>query len=126
MLLSFDLSMSEDGNNGTMLRTNALSSGMELQLMDDDAHEKRTGRPLEGDARHGSLYRLVPTSRKAPLKPAGQWNTHEVSMQGTRVSVTVSEVQVLDCDLASALKQVNPACRIVLGIHVDDKVSAKP
>ncbi len=62
----------------------------EIQLIDDagkapDLHSS------------GSLYRYVAPSENA-LKPAGEWNTIEVSCVGPKVSVMLNDKKVVDVD----------------------------
>lgn len=64
--------------------------GYEIQLIDDagktpDVHSS------------GSLYRYVAPSESA-LKPAGEWNTIDVSCAGPRVSVVLNGKKVVDVD----------------------------
>ena len=74
-------------NNGLGIRAplegDAAYVGMELQILDDNAAEKKYGQ-LRPAQFHGSIYDVAPAKRGA-LKPAGQWNSQEVACQGRNV-----------------------------------------
>jgi hypothetical protein len=75
----------------------AAFDGIELQIL-DDGHEKYKG--IEPWQAHGSIYGVVAAERGKCLKPAGEWNTEEVTVQGTRVKVVVNGRTIVDADTA--------------------------
>ena len=62
----------------------------EIQLIDDPS------KPLDVHS-SGSLYRYVAPSEKA-LKPAGEWNTIEVTCVGPKLKVVLNGKTVVDVD----------------------------
>jgi hypothetical protein len=65
----------------------AVHHGYEVQICDvqDDYHGT------------GSIYSLSKLTAR-PAKPAGEWNTMEITLKGRRVLVTINGVQVNDFD----------------------------
>jgi hypothetical protein len=101
-VLRFDFKLTPGGNNGVGIRAplagDIAYSGMEIQILDHD-HEKYKGwlKPFQ---RHGSVYDLIPAKADA-LKPAGQWNTEEISANGSRIRVTLNGKLITDADLST-------------------------
>lgn len=97
----FEFKLEPGGNNGVALRWpgkgNAAYTGMECQILDDDAPRYKN---LHNWQRHGSLYGLVP-SKTGHLKPTGQWNSEEIVCNGTKVKVTLNGAVILDTDLTT-------------------------
>lgn len=99
-VLRFDFRLPPGGNNGLGIRLPREGvpavAGMELQIL-DDAHPKYASiKPWQA---HGSIYGVV-AARRGCLKPAGEWNTEEVTARGTRITVVVNGQTILDADLA--------------------------
>lgn len=99
-IFRFDFRMEAGGNNGVGIRAplagDIAYSGMEIQILDHD-HEKYRGW-LKPTQRHGAVYDLIPPIADA-LKPAGEWNSQEIHVQGRRVRVTLNGVLITDADL---------------------------
>jgi len=99
-VLQFDFKLTPGANNGLGIRMppngKAAYTGMELQIL-DDSHPKY--RSLDPWQVHGSIYGVVPAQRGC-LKPAGEWNTEEVTVQGSRVKVVVNGKTIVDADVA--------------------------
>jgi DNA-binding protein YbaB len=100
-VLTFEFRLTPGANNGLAIRApatgNAAFEGLELQIL-DDAHPKYAD--LQPWQVHGSIYGVVPAARDC-LKPAGEWNTEEVTVEGSKVKVVVNghgEVQSLHID----------------------------
>jgi hypothetical protein len=94
------------GNNGLAIRApgpdvDAAYGGVELQVLDD-------GDPKYADLHdyqaHGSAYGLAPATR-GYLRPTGEWNYEEVTVNGDHVQVELNGVQILDVNLAEAAKK---------------------
>lgn len=89
------------------------SRGQEYQILDDE-------RSAEGAAPHKSaaaLYgKLAPLPGK-PLKPAGQWNTGRIVVQGLRAEHWLNGVKVLEYEMKPEEKTASP---IVLQHHHDE------
>jgi hypothetical protein len=100
-VLRFEFRLTPGANNGLAIRTppagHAAFDGIELQIL-DDGHEKYRG--IEPWQAHGSIYGVVAAERGTCLKPAGEWNTEEVTVQGTRVKVVVNGKTIVDADTA--------------------------
>jgi 3-keto-disaccharide hydrolase len=93
-----EIRMPPGGNNGLAIRfpgqgDPAYAGMCELQVLD-------TGYPGQLDDRqyHGSAYGIV-AAHKGYLRPAGQWNYQEVTVQGPRVKVELNGTVILDADL---------------------------
>ena len=95
-MLRFEFRLTPGANNGLGIRApaqgNAAYEGMELQILDD-------GQPKYADLKswqtHGSIYGVVAAERGC-LKPAGEWNTEEVTVTGSQVKVVVNDKTILD------------------------------
>lgn len=101
-VLRFDFKLTPGGNNGVGIRAplagDIAYSGMEIQILDHD-HEKYKGW-LKPYQRHGSVYDLIPAKADA-LKPAGEWNTEEISANGFKIRVTLNGKLITDADLST-------------------------
>lgn len=99
-ILRFDFRLTPGANNGLGIRApaegDAAYNAMELQIL-DDAHPKYASiKPWQV---HGSIYGVVAAERGS-LKPAGEWNNQEVTVQGSRVKVVVNGKTIVDADVA--------------------------
>ena len=96
----FEFKVEPGGNNGVGIRApldgDAAYQGMEIQILDDQ-HEKYKGK-IKSEQHHGSVYDVIP-ARTGFLKPAGEWNSEEIMMNGSRIRVTLNGVIILDADL---------------------------
>ncbi len=70
----------------------AVHNGYEVQICDvqDDYHGT------------GSIYSLSKVTAR-PAKPAGEWNTMEITLKGQRVLVSINGIQVNDFDPETAV-----------------------
>jgi len=89
------------GNNGLAIRypgrgDAAYSAMCELQVLDNESPKYR-----ELDARqyHGSVYGIVPAHR-GYLRPSGEWNFQEVTVQGSNIRVELNGTVILDADVS--------------------------
>jgi hypothetical protein len=100
-VLRFDFKLTPGANNGLAIRApargNAAFEAVELQIL-DDGHEKY--KDIEPWQAHGSIYGVVAAERGKCLKPAGEWNSEEVTVQGSRIRVVVNGRTVVDADTA--------------------------
>ncbi|MDD4269635.1 MAG: DUF1080 domain-containing protein [Pirellulaceae bacterium] len=87
----FEFKLEPGGNNGVSVR------GHEIQILDDDAPGHRNLKPCQY---HGSIYCKV-AAKRGHTRPAGEWNSEEISCQGSRWKVTVNGAVVVDVDLAT-------------------------
>jgi hypothetical protein len=95
------------GNNGLGLRSPITDKevayvGMESQIL-DDGDQKYAGW-LHPYQVHGSLYGLAPALR-GYLRPVGQWNYEELTLNGDKLTVDVNGFEVLNANIAEARKK---------------------
>ncbi|MCO6456739.1 MAG: DUF1080 domain-containing protein [Pirellulaceae bacterium] len=88
------------GNNGLAIRFPGegrphLHGMCELQVLDDD-HPKYA--QLDPRQFHGSAYGMV-AAHRGYLRPAGQWNYQQVTVQGSKIRVELNGYTILDSDL---------------------------
>ncbi|MEJ7588373.1 MAG: DUF1080 domain-containing protein [Ferruginibacter sp.] len=100
----FEFQLTPGANNGLGIRAplegDAAYTGMELQILDDDAQKYKD---LHNYQYHGSVYGVLP-AKKGHLLPTGQWNTEEVRVKGSRVKVTLNGTVILDGDTRESSK----------------------
>jgi hypothetical protein len=87
----FDFRLEPGGNNGVSVR------GHEIQILDDYAPQYKNIKPCQY---HGSIYCKVPAKR-GHTKKAGEWNAEEITVKGTRWTITVNGVVIVDADIAT-------------------------
>ena len=115
-VLAFEYRLQEGGNSGVALRCpgtgNPSFTGMEIQLLDDDAPKYADLRPAQYT---GSVYYRVAPQRRAVLRPPGEWNACEVRCIGDHIRViinneTVNELLISKSseDTRSAILARNP------------------
>jgi hypothetical protein len=96
-----DYKLPPGGNNGLAIRYpgkgRPSADGMcEVQILDDDARQYAN---LDPRQYNGSAYGLVPAHR-GYLRPVGEWNFMEVTVQGPTVRVELNGTRILDADLS--------------------------
>ncbi|MFM8725860.1 MAG: DUF1080 domain-containing protein, partial [Planctomycetaceae bacterium] len=89
------------GNNGLAIRTDgkgdpAYDAMCELQVLDS---EHANYAKLAARQYHGSAYGMVAAERGF-LRPAGQWNFQEVTVNGSSIRVELNGNVILNADLA--------------------------
>jgi hypothetical protein len=96
--LRFDFKLTPGANNGLGIRApetgDVAFSGMEIQIL-DDGDAKYAG--LQPWQVHGSIYGVVAAERGC-LKPVGEWNSEEVTVRGSHVTVVVNGKTIVDAD----------------------------
>ncbi|MDO5567384.1 MAG: DUF1080 domain-containing protein [Planctomycetia bacterium] len=99
-VLRFEFKLPPEGNNGIGLRCATQGSpgrtGMEIQILDDTADQYKNLHPTQFNA---SIYGVAAPSSK-PVCPVGQWNTEEIKMDGSKITITVNGKVVINLDLA--------------------------
>ena len=106
-VLRFEFKLTAGANNGIGIRCplqttgNLHLTGIELQILDHN-HEKYAA--LKPYQAHGSVYGLVPAKRDF-LKPVGEWNQQEVTVQGRHIKVVLNGTTIVDADLDEALQK---------------------
>jgi hypothetical protein len=68
----------------------------ELQVLDDTSDKYKNLDPRQF---HGSAYGMVAAERGF-LRPVGEWNFQEVTVQGSRIKVELNGTPILDADLS--------------------------
>jgi len=98
-VFKFDFLLPPGGNNGLGIhypgKGDAAYSGMELQIL-DNTHPKYS--KLKDYQYHGSLYTLQ-AAKRGHLKPVGEWNHQEVTIDGPLVKVELNGTVILDANL---------------------------
>ena len=98
----FEFKLTPGANNGVGIRTpkegDAAFVGMEIQIL-DDGHPNYNG--IKDYQAHGSVYGVIPAKRGF-LKPTGEWNSEEITVDGTRVKVVLNGETIVDGDIAEA------------------------
>jgi hypothetical protein len=101
----FDFRLPPGGNNGLAIRYPGDPSGKmdtayngmcEIQVLDDPhpMYEKLDPRQF-----NGSAYGMV-AAKRGYLRPTGDWNFEEVTVQGSTIVVELNGTRILDCDLS--------------------------
>ena len=94
-VLRLEYRISAGGNSGIFLRTSEEGrpayQGMEVQIL-DDRRSKIT------ETSNGGIYDAVAPTMEAS-RPAGNWNTVEVSCQGAMVKVVMNNRETVSCNV---------------------------
>lgn len=105
-VIRFEFKLTDGANNGLGIRCpkvakgNLHLDGTELQILDNTAEKYKT---LKEYQYHGSVYGIQPAKREF-LKPLGEWNKQEVTVQGRRVKVVLNGETIVDVNLDEATK----------------------
>lgn len=105
-VFKFEFKLTEGANNGLgircpkLLEGNLHLEGTELQILDDTAEKYQTLKPYQY---HGSVYGVV-AAQRGSLKPVGEWNEQEVTVQGRQIKVVVNGKTIVDANLDQATK----------------------
>ena len=98
----FEFKLEDGSNNGIGIRApsggDAAYLGMEIQILEDAAADRGKWGKLRAEQYHGSIYDVVAAKRGA-LKPAGQWNTEEITAIGRHIKVVVNDKTIVDANL---------------------------
>ena len=105
-VVRFEFKLPPGGNNGLALRSpitdkEVAYEGMESQILDHTAARYKDLHPYQT---HGSLYGLAPAI-KGYLRPVGEWNYEELTINGDEIKVDVNGYEVLKANIAEARKQ---------------------
>jgi hypothetical protein len=104
-VLRFEFRMPPEGsNNGIGIRAplegDAAYQGMEIQVLDEKAALAGKWGKLREAQYHGSVYDVFP-AKKGAMKPAGTWNTEEITAKGSQITVKLNGKTILHADLAT-------------------------
>lgn len=102
-VVRFEFKLPPGGNNGLAIRSpelvgDAAYEAMELQILDDTAPKYKD---LHEYQFCGSLYGLAPAHRGF-LRPVGEWNYEEATVNGNQIVVNLNGFEVLNVDVATA------------------------
>lgn len=97
----FEFRLPAGGNNGLAIRypgkgDTAYVGMCELQVLDNTAEKYSR---LDPRQYHGSAYGMVPAHR-GYLRPVGEWNYQEVTVEGSTIKVELNGTLILDADLS--------------------------
>ena len=76
---------------GNQVMTDAAYNGMEIQVLDDTGDKKQH---LKAWQYHGSIYGVT-AAQKGALRPVGEWNDEEVTVDGENVTVILNGKTIL-------------------------------
>jgi hypothetical protein len=119
--LRFDFLLTPGANNGIALRSppsgDPAYAGFESQILDNGAEQYRA---LKDWQYHGSIYGIA-AATATPHRPVGEWNTERIVMKGSKITVEVNGVTIVDVDFAV----VAPDGKTVSGHAVEGLKRAK-
>ena len=100
-MVRFEFKLPAGGNNGLAIRhpgkgDTAYVGMCELQVLDNTAKKYAT---LDSRQFHGSAYGIAAADR-GYLRPLGEWNFQEVTVEGSRIQVELNGKRILDADLS--------------------------
>ena len=99
-ILRFEFMLTPAANNGIGIRApltgDAAYAGMEIQVLDDTAPVYSDIKPYQ---HHGSVYGVIP-AKPGFLKPLGEWNSEEITANGTHIKVVLNGTVIVDGDIA--------------------------
>lgn len=100
----FEFQLTPGANNGlgihAPLEGDVAYVGKELQILDNTAEKYANLQPYQY---HGSIYGVIPAKRGF-LKPIGEWNVQEVTVNGPKIKVVLNGSIIIDGDLQKAAK----------------------
>lgn len=100
-VLKLEFKVEAGGNNGVALRTPATGNpafvGMEIQIL-DDAHPKYA--KLQPYQYCGSVYGVF-AAKRGSTKPAGEWNSYEITCDGSKIKIVLNGETIVDGDLST-------------------------
>jgi hypothetical protein len=97
----FEFKLPPGGNNGLAIRypgngDTAYVGMCELQVLDDTADKYKN---LDARQYHGSAYGIA-AAHRGFLRPVGEWNYQEVTVQGSSIKVDLNGTTILDTDVS--------------------------
>lgn len=98
--LYFEWKIAPGGNSGVKYRLVRHANrffGCEYQLLDDTKHSNAKN-PMTSN---GSLYQLAAPSESKPQKPAGEWNTAKIIVQGPRLEHWLNGAKIMEIHVGS-------------------------
>ena len=106
-ILRFEVKIPAGGNNGVGIRTPMKGDpayvGMETQVLDNKADRFKNLKPYQY---HGSIYGVV-AAKRGHLKPAGEWNSQEISCKSGKIKITLNGTVIVDADISKIKKTID-------------------
>jgi len=103
-VLKFDSQISKGSNGGIGLRFPLVGdpayTAMEIQVVDSEVYYRGQARP---EQRTGSIYDEI-AAQPGAVKPAGQWNSWEITARGSQVTIVLNSQKIIDADLSRETK----------------------
>ncbi len=101
-VVRFQFKLPPGGNNGLAIRypgtgDTAYKGMCELQILDNDAPKYAK---LDQRQYHGSAYGMV-AAHRGYLRPTGEWNFQQVTVQGSTIKVELNGTEILNTDLST-------------------------
>lgn len=100
----FEFQLTPGANNGlgihAPLEGDVAYAGKELQILDNTAEKYAELQPYQF---HGSVYGVIPAKRGF-LKPVGEWNEQEVTVEGSKIMIVLNGATIVDGDFQEASK----------------------
>src|SRR5579884_1062582 len=91
------------GNSGVAIRSplkgDPAYTGMEIQILDDPWYkDPKNYKGIRNVQLTGSVYGVVPPSTEA-VKPAGEWNSMDITARGPHITVVLNGTKIVDANL---------------------------
>lgn len=103
-IFKFEFQLTPGANNGLGIHMppegDAAYLGKELQILDNTAEKYATLKPYQY---HGSVYGII-AAKRGYLKPVGEWNSQEVTVQGSKITINLNGTTIVDADMIEASK----------------------
>ena len=103
-VLKFDTKITRGSNGGIGLRFppkgDPAYTAMEIQVVDDQVYYGGRARP---EQKTGSIYDEIAAGKDA-TNPVGRWNSWLITARGSRVTVVLNGVRIIDADLSRETK----------------------
>ena len=99
--LAWEWRLAKGANNGVKYMVTEArpgAPGYEYQMLDDESDQWKK---LHAKAKTASFYEVLPPAADKPLKPAGEWNSSRILVQGNSVEHWLNGKKVLAYELGS-------------------------
>lgn len=106
--LRLEYLVSEGANTGVFMRMGEDGEGLEIQILDDYAERHAD---LRDSQYTGSLYGMAAPNRRVS-KPAGEWQTMNIRVQGQNLTVAVNGTEVVRTDMDQYLATTTNQMRL--------------
>ncbi len=100
--LEWEWKIGEGGNSGVkywVTQIKGQNLGIEYQLIDDERHDDAK---KGGNRQTAAIYDIKAAAEDKPSKPAGEWNSSKLVVNGTRLQHWLNGALVTEADTTSA------------------------